>query len=164
MKKLIAALLILAAAVSLASCSVKQKDLTYEERKASLEARESERAAESLKVESEIAEEMGSVEKEIGKTVDGKRIVIKEDYNDRTEFTVLEFDKKKNLNQTTIYMFFKDSGNYEAVKKIGDSGNDKLSKSDDEKRMLIFKNSKTDGASYDDWYKTYEMREANFIK
>lgn len=72
MKKLIAALLILAAAVSLASCSVKQKDLTYEERKASLEARESERAAESLKVESEIAEEMGSVEKEIGKTVDGK--------------------------------------------------------------------------------------------
>ena len=107
---------------------------------------------------------MGSVEKEIGKTVDGKRIVIKEDYNDRTEFTVLEFDKKKNLNQTTIYMFFKDSDNYEAVKKIGDRGNDKLSKSDDEKRILIFKNSKTDGASYDDWYKTYEMREANFIK
>ena len=52
----------------------------------------------------------------------------------------------------------------EAVKKIGDRGNDKLSKSDDEKRILIFKNSKTDGASYDDWYKTYEMREANFIK
>ncbi len=98
MKKLIAALLILAAAVSLASCSVKQKDLTYEERKASLEARESERAAESLKVESEIAEEMGNVEKEIGKTVDGKRIVIKEDYNDRTEFTVLEFDKKKRIS------------------------------------------------------------------
>lgn len=164
MKKLIAALLILAAAVSLASCSVKQKDLTYEERKASLEARESERAAESLKVESEIAEEMGSVEKEIGKTVDGKRIVIKEIYNDRTEFTVLEFDKKKNLDTKIVYMFFKETSNYEAVKKIGDNGNNKLSKSDDEKRILIFKNSKTNGASYDEWYENYEMREANFIK
>ena len=47
MKKLIAALLILAAAVALASCSVKQKDQTYAARKASLESSESERAAES---------------------------------------------------------------------------------------------------------------------
>lgn len=164
MKKLIAALLIFAAVVSLASCSVRQKDLTYEERKASLEARESERAAESLKVESEIVEEMNNVEKEIGKTVDGKRIVIKGEYNDRTEYTVLEFDKKKNLDHTMIYMFFKEAANYESVKQIGDRGDDKLSKSDDEKRMLVFKNSKTDGSSYDDWYKTYEIRGADFIK
>lgn len=157
MKKLIAALLILASAVSFASCSVNKKELTYEERQASLEARESEKVAESLKQESEIAEEMSEFEDEIGKTVKGKRIVIKSVYTDRTEYGVFEFDKNQKLKSRREYMYFNDVSDYNVVKNNkGLRETLKLVKDDKDSRLLVFEHKNIDGSTFDEWYSNLE--------
>lgn len=165
MKKLVAALLILASAVSLASCSVKKKDLTYEERQASLAARESEKVAESLKVESEIAEEMSELEDEIGKTVKGKKIVVKSEYTDRTEYTVSLFDKKQNISSRKIYMYFNNEDDYKVVRDNKGLREDmKLVKKDEKSRLLVFEYRELSEATFDDWYQTYQARGFNIIE
>ncbi len=165
MKKLIAALLILASAVSFASCSVNKKELTYEERQASIEARESEKVAESLRQESEIAEEMSELEDEIGKTVKGKRIVVKSVYSDRTEYGVLEFDKNQKLKSRKKYMYFNDKSGYGAVKSNkGLRETLKLVKDDKDSRLLVFEHKNIIESSYDDWYSNFKVAEYNIIE
>lgn len=157
MKKLIAALLILASAVSFASCSVNKRELTFEERQASIEARESEKAAESLKHEAEIAEEMSELEDEIGKTVKGKRIVIKSVYTDRTEYGVLEFDKDQKLKSRREYMYFSDESDYNVVKNNKGLREDlKLVKDDKNSRLLVFEHKNIDGSTFDEWYSNFK--------
>lgn len=165
MKKLIAALLILASAVSLASCSVNKRELTFEERQASLEARESERVAESLKHEAEIAEEMSELEDEIGKTVKGKRIVVKSESSSSTNFYVLEFDKEQMLKSRKEYIFFNDEASYQSVKSNKTlRETSKLVKDDKNSRLLVFEDKEIDEATYDDWYETYKWRESNIVE
>lgn len=165
MKKLIAALLILASAVAFASCSVKKKELTYEERMASIEARESEKAEESLKHESEIAEEMSELEDEIGKTVKGKKIVVKSVYSDRTEYTVSEFDKNQVITSRTVYMYFNKTDDWNSVKNNKTLLETmKLVKKDDESRLLVYKYLDLDEATFDDWYQTYQLRNFDIVE
>ncbi len=152
MKKLIAALLILASVASLASCSVNKKELTYEERRASLEARESEKVAESLKKESEIAEDRNKLEDEIGKTIKGERIVMKRENVSSYEYVVYEFDKSQKPKYRKIYHYYKEENDYLEIKSYGDIENEKLIDHDDKKRLLVYKVSKCPDLNYDQLY------------
>lgn len=152
MKKLIAALLILASAVSLASCSVNKRELTFEERQASLEARESERVAESLKQESLIVEDRNELEDEIGKTIKGERIVMKREMSTTYEYVVYEFDKSQKPKYRKLYYYYKDTSNYLDAKNLGDIEDEKLIDHDDEKRLLVYKVNKCPDLNFDQLY------------
>lgn len=155
MKKLIAALLILASAVSFASCSVKKKDLTYEERQASLAARESEKVAESLRVESEIVEERKTLEDEIGKTIKGERLVLMRETSSSYDYVVYEFNKSGYPKSRLDYQFFRDATSYNDIKNNGDVGKYKMIDHDDEKRIVVYKRTDLPELNFDELYKNF---------
>ena len=77
MKKLISLIAVLATLVSLSACKM-NKELTPEEKMSQYAAEESKMVAESIKAENDYIDGVNEYsDNEIGKTVKGKRIVVR---------------------------------------------------------------------------------------
>ena len=96
MKKILALIAVAATLFSLSACKINGK-MTAEER-------ESSRVEQSLKVEREYIEGVNeTVEDEIGKTVKGKRLVVRADVPTGYKYTVYEFDRKQMIKTQDIF-------------------------------------------------------------
>ncbi len=150
MKKILALIAVAATLFSLSACKI-NGNMTAEER-------ESSRVEQSLKVEREYIEGVNeTVDDEIGKTIKGKRLVIKGGTALGYEYTVFVFDKKEKLKDEYSYQFFDLSVNYEATLEIKETGHGKQIDHDKKSRMVVYKKDSKDLAedTFDSLYKAY---------
>ncbi len=165
MKRIIAIISAVAAICSLASCTV-TSNMTPEEQLSYHNAKEQEAIEESMRIEEEIIEEIESVDDEIGKTVKNKKIVLERISQGGTTKRVIYMDKKGKAEYTMIYQFFNDPDIYASMRDAGDNGDDKQIKHNDEKRMIVYKNTKGEivGAEFDVLYENYKTYGINGYK
>ncbi len=155
MKRIIAALIILATVLALASCSF--KELTPEEKMSSVAAEESKRAEERSSVEAAIEVGKKDILDEIGKSKKDKKLVVVKYEENFTEYRVIVMDKNGFGDYMEKYIFY-NIEQYKSSKNQESFGADELVDRDDDLRMLKFKRDFDIDSTYENFYKTYEDR------
>lgn len=152
-KRIIAVLVVFATLFTLVACGSKTaEEISEEASKAAV--KNSEKISQR---DAEIDEKIASVEEDVGKTEKGKRLVTKMVYGESTIYEVVVF-KNKTSDYILRYEFYYSDWVYENAKKVGDDGNDKLIKKDDNTRLLVYKNKDNMELSFDDYYARYQKK------
>lgn len=155
MKKIIALAMMAAMLLSLSACKLK-KDMTADEIKESMSAIESQRAAESLKVEQEYLEGITEhADDEIGKTKKGERLVLKVGSPTGYEYRVFEFDRHEIAKKVLFYKFYNTEENYQVMLDAGDTITKKIVDHDKKARMIVYSLKEVHKESFDILYETY---------
>lgn len=161
MKKAIAAVFSVIIAVTVfAGCQKKVYLDTekYEKAVSEQNRKESEALSEQ---ESKIEEDKAKLEEEIGKSVKGEKLVVKQIVGEHTDYFVYNFKKNKRESLVT-YKYYTSDMNYELAKKDGDIGSDKLIDSDDKLRCLVYKDSGAVDLDYDYYYTLFSRRSSDY--
>ncbi len=156
MKKVTALLLAVITLLIVTACGKIYFD--EEEYKEAVSESESEAAAESEKQEEEISENKSETEDELGKTTKGKQIVAKLVYGDMMQYEKVVFDKKGIAEYKLIYKYFFTDGYYDMVKGYGDVGSDKVIKTDDNLRLIVYKTKDILNLDYDTFLNVYQRK------
>lgn len=157
MKKLIAVIAVFAAVLSLCAC--KTKELSPDEKQSKYAAEESERVAASIQAENDYIDGVNEYsDNEIGKTVKGKKLVIKSESSLGYKYNVFEFNKKGNMTARFCYEFYDSIENYKVQSKIEDRER-KLVDTDDEARMVVYKYKEVWEQNFDELYEAYSKPE-----
>jgi len=157
MKRIFFIISALAVVSSLAACAP-TSTMTPEEQMSYFNAKEQERIEASNKIEEEILEEMENVDDEIGKTEKNKKVVLERVSETGTTKKVIYMDKKGKVDHIMIYQFFKETDQYELMLGAGDNGDDRIVDHDDKKRLIVYKNTKTEmiGMEYELVYNRFK--------
>lgn len=161
MKRIIAAIAILAVVLSLTACNLKKKELSAEEFQSSVAAEEARRAQESLQAEIEYSQGVIKEGDKIGKTEKNKRIVVKIDVNYGTEYEVFVMNKKGVIDYKLLYQFFDDLENYNTIVKYKDTDSKKQVDHDEKARLIVYKFSDMVERTYDEVYNDYKSLEGD---
>ncbi len=162
MKKLIALIAVLATVVSLSACKM-NKDLTPEEKQSKYAAEESKMVAASIKAENDYIDGVHDFsENEIGKTIKGKKLVIRAESAFGYKYLVFSFNKKGKMTEYLSYEFYDNLDNYEVQKEIKNPYNGKkLVNTDDKARMVVYKYDEMWSQTFDEIYANYSSSEVN---
>ncbi len=166
MKKIIAIMLVLAAVLSLASCKVKSgngetEPYNHEEYLSNIAAAEAEQSkafAEKAEKESKVQEEIDDYIKKVGKTRKKSQLVIKCDVPEYMGREYWKFEFKANGDyETKIEYYFLDTKEqyYAKVESAKNIEGMKLVEKDEETRMVVIRNDKFVGRSFDALYKNF---------
>ena len=152
MKKILALIAVAATLFSLSACKINGK-MTAEER-------ESSRVEQSLKVEREYIEGVNeTVEDVIGKTVKGKRLVVKANVSTGYEDVVFVFDRKEMIKAKYKYEFFDLDINYQATVEMKEKIGYKQVDHDEKSRMVVFKKTEDlEEFDFDYYYDAYSQQ------
>ncbi len=156
MKKIIAILTAFAAALSLASCSMKNDKTTADY--LTEQAIEESQLIESLtQAAIEHSQKVNKAVDKLGKTEKGKRLVIEVPYAHGKEYRVFEMDKNQECKYTINYFFYDD----EEVFMINKENDDKYDV-DKDLKMVAYKNDYESFShkTYDDLYELYSSDSA----
>lgn len=159
MKKLIALIAVFAAVVSFSAC--KMNGATPEEKMSKYAAEESERVAASIQAENDYIDGVNEFsDNEIGKTIKGKKLVIKAESSLGYKYYVFEFNKKGKMTNRLSYEFYDSLENYEVQSEIKETLGRKLIDTDDEARMVVYKYDEVWEQNFDEVYEGYSKPEA----
>lgn len=160
MKKFIALLATFAILLSLSAC--KPKELSPEEKQSKYAAEESERVAASLQAENDYIDGVHEYsDNEIGKTVKGKKLVIRAESSMGYKYLVFEFNKKGKMTERLSYEFYDTLENYEVQAEIKEDRKRKLVDTDDKARMVVYKYEEVWEQTFDELYAAYSKPEVN---
>ena len=160
MKKYIALIATFATLLSLAAC--KPKELSPIEKQSTYAAEESEKVAASLQAENDYIDGVHDYsDNEIGKTVKGKKLVIKAESSLGYKYNVFEFNKKGKMTKYLSYEFYDAINNYEVQSKIKEDRKRKLVDTDDKARMVVYKYNEVWEQTFDELYEAYSKPEIN---
>ena len=165
MKKIIAILLAMASVATLAACDGQKEKETdpadpevYMSQQLAYEAEQSKALEEKLQEEIKAQEEIDEYVAKVGKTKKKSQIVIQcqvPDYIGR-EYWKLEFKGDGKFKSKTEYHFLATKEQYEAKIKIAkDTDGFKLVDKDEDMRMVVIRNDKFNGRSFDTMYGIY---------
>ena len=155
MKKLIALITLLATVLSLSACKL-NKDLSPEEKMSKYAAEESKKVAESLQAENDYIDGVNEYSKnEIGKTIKGKKLVIKVGNPLGYEYDVYLFDKKGKATEFLSYEFFDSIENFEVQSEMKTFLKKKIVNTDKEARLIIYKHLETPVETFDELYHAF---------
>ncbi len=161
MKKLIALIAVFATVLSFSACKL-NKDLTPEEKQSKYAAEESKKVAASIQAENDYIDGVNEYsDNEIGKTVKGKKLVIKAESALGYKYNVFEFNKKGKMTARYCYEFYDSIENYEIQSDIKDNRDRKLVETDDEARMVVYKYNEVWEQTFDELYTAYSKPEVN---
>ena len=157
MKKFAALALIITTILSFSACSFMDKiafsDTDYEEKLSKMNEKQSEKAS---KIAQKKEESVSKAEDEIGKTIKDERLVTKRELNSCTIYEVIVFKKDGDVDYTKAFYYYNSSSAYSMALSVGDDGNNKLIKHDDDIMMLVYKNTKASMMDFDTLYKIRE--------
>lgn len=160
MKKLIALAVVLVTVISLSAC--KTKELSPEEKQSKYAAEESEKVAASLQAENDYIDGVHDYsDNEIGKTVKGKKLVIRAESSLGYKYNVFEFNKKGKMTKYLSYEFYDKIENYEVQSNIKEDRKRKLVDTDDKARMVVYKYNEVWEQTFDELYAAYSKPEIN---
>ncbi len=160
MKKLIALAVVLVTVISLSAC--KTKELSPEEKQSKYAEAESERVAASLQAENDYIDGVHEYsDNEIGKTVKGKKLVIRAESSMGYKYLVFEFNKKGKMTKRLSYEFYDSIENYEVQAEIKEDRKRKLVDTDDKARMVVYKYEEVWEQTFDELYDGYSKPEVN---
>lgn len=160
MKKFIALIVVLVTIISLSAC--KTKELSPEEKQSKYAAAESERVAASLQAENDYIDGVHEYsDNEIGKTVKGKKLVIRAESSLGYRYDVFEFNKKGKMTERLTYEFYDAIHNYEVQAEIKEDRKRKLIDTDDKARMVVYKYNEVWEQTFDEIYAAYSKPEIN---
>ena len=160
MKKLIAVIAVMATVLSLSAC--KPKELSAEEKQSKYAAEESKNVAASLQAENDYIDGVHDYsDNEIGKTVKGKKLVIKAESSLGYRYNVFEFNKKGKMTERLSYEFYDTIENYEVQAEIKGDRKRKLIDTDDKARMVVYKYNEVWEQTFDELYDAYSKSEVN---
>ncbi len=114
----------------------------------------SERESASVREEN-IEQAVAKTEKEIGKSVKGKKLVLKTQYGSFVEYQVIKFGKDKYPSEKLIYRYFDDDNDFNYYKNINYPDSDKIKDSDKELRCIVIESEINLPLSYDKLYERY---------
>ncbi len=160
MKKFIALIVVLVTIISLSAC--KTKELSPEEKQSKYAAAESERVAASLQAENDYIDGVHEYsDNEIGKTIKGKKLVIRAESSLGYRYDVFEFNKKGKMTERLTYEFYDSIHNYEVQAEIKEDRKRKLIDTDDKARMVVYKYNEVWEQTFDEIYAAYSKPEIN---
>lgn len=160
MKKIIALIATFATLLSLSAC--KPKELSPDEKQSKYAAEESERVAASLQAENDYIDGVHEYsDNEIGKTVKGKKLVIRAESSMGYKYNVFEFNKKGKMTKRLSYEFYDSIENYEIQAEIKEDRKRKLVDTDDDARMVVYKYEDVWEQTFDELYEAYSKPEIN---
>lgn len=160
MKKFIALIATFATLLSLSAC--KPKELSPEEKQAKYAAEESERVAASMQAENDYIDGVHDYsDNEIGKTVKGKKLVIRAESSLGYKYLVFEFNKKGKMTERFSYEFYDSIENYEVQADIKEDRMRKLVDTDDKARMVVYKYKDMWEQTFDELYTAYSNPDVN---
>lgn len=165
MKKIIAILLAMASVATLAACNGNEEKETdpadpevFMSQQLAAEAEQSRALEEKKQEEIKAQEEIDEYIKKVGKTKKKSQIVIKcevPDYMGR-EYWKFEFKGNGEYKSKTEYYFLATKEQYEAKIEIAkDTDGLKLVEKDENTRMVVIRNDKFNGRSFDTMYEMY---------
>ncbi len=158
MKKFIALISTFAVLFSLSAC--KSIELSPEEKQSKYAAQESERVAASLQAENDYIDGVHDFsDNEIGKTIKGKKLVIKAESSLGYRYDVFEFNKKGKMTERLTYEFYDKINNYEVQAEIKEDRKRKLIDTDDKARMVVYKYNEVWEQTFDELYESYSKPE-----
>lgn len=114
----------------------------------------SERESASAREEN-IQKAVVKTEKEIGKSVKGKKLVIKNEGGSFIEYQVINFGKNKYPTTKLIYRYFDDDNDFNYYMKINYPDNQKIKDSDKELRCIVVETKMNIEMTYDQWVERY---------
>ncbi len=159
MKKLIAMIAVLATVISLSACKM-NKELSPEEKMSKYAAEESKMVAESIQAENDYIDGVHDYsENEIGKTVKGKKLVIRCEISMGYKYEVFTFNKKGKMTERLSYEFYDSVDNYKVQSDIKGDRKRKLVDTDDEARMVVYKYNETWEQTFNELYDAYSKPE-----
>lgn len=158
MKKLIALIAVFAAVLSFSAC--KKINMTPEEKQAYYAEEESKKVAASIQAENDYIDGVNEFsENEIGKTIKGKKLVIKAESSLGYKYNVFEFNKKGKMTNRLSYEFYDSIENYNVQSEIKDDRKRKLIDTDDAARMVVYKYNEVWEQTFDELYASYDKEE-----
>lgn len=157
MKKLMALLLASAVLLSFASCG--KKDMTAEEYSEYMAAEESKKAVESEKAEELVSEKMDDVSDDLGKTIKGKKLVVKKVDSVDTRYRVIMMDKKGMGDYMVTYIFANNDNDYNVLYNAAKNDKD-LYKHDKDGRMIANRTDEIPETDFEDFYEGYKLDSA----
>lgn len=161
MKKLLAVFLLFAVLFSATACG---KIYFDEEKYSSQIAKdESEKAESSSKQVEEISENKDEVESELGKTKKNQKIVVKLTYGDHMEYVATYF-KNGVVSYRDTYKYFDTESYYEMVLGYGDVGNDKVIDTDDNLRLIVYRNKDVSEMDFESCLSLYERKDTEICE
>ncbi|MBQ4604240.1 MAG: hypothetical protein IJB16_06515 [Clostridia bacterium] len=162
MKKLIALIAVLATVASLSACKM-NKELTPEEKQSKYAAEESKMVAASIQAENDYIDGVNDFsENEIGKTIKGKKLVIRAESAFGYKYLVFSFNKKGAMTEYLSYEFYDEIDNYNVQKEIKNPYHGKkLVDTDDKARMVVYKYEEMWNQTFDEIYANYSTAEVN---
>lgn len=153
MKKIVAALMLCAIAVSLSACHSKS-NMTDEEYSKYVAAEESKKVAESVEAEAKVSEGMAEVSDDVGKTIKGKKLVLYKDDGYSKVYRVIMMDKDGNGDYMINYYFAPDRDGYNKLLESGKEDKN-IYKKDAASRMVAFKGDDVVNQPFQDFYDGY---------
>ena len=158
MKKLIALIAILATVSSFTAC--KSINMSPEEKMSKYLVEESERVAASIQAENDYIDGVNKYSEEtIGKTIKGKKLVIKDYFSLGYQYKVYEFDKKGVFSKHYVYKFYDDVKTYEGQLEIGNVLSQKIVDKDPKARMIVYEIKEDLTYTFDDLYDMFSKPE-----
>lgn len=166
MKKILAVLLAIASVATLAACDGKNGGETtepadpdvFQSEVAANDAELSNAIAESVEAELEAQEEIDEYIEKVGKTKKNSQLVLQRnvpEYLGR-EYWKFEFKKNGEYKTKIEYYFLDTKEQYNAKVQIAkDVDGLKVIEKDEDTRMVVIRNDKFNGRSYDKMYETY---------
>ncbi len=161
MKKLLAVFLLFAVLFSATACG----KIYFDEEKYNSEVaeEESEKAESSSKRVEEISENKDEVESELGKTEKNQKIVVKLTYGDHMEYVATYF-KNGIVSYRDTYKYFDTESYYEMVLEYGDIGDNKVIDTDDNLRLIVYRNKNVSEMDFESCLSLYERRDAEICE
>jgi hypothetical protein len=161
MKKAFLILLAVMTVLILFTACEKRKKIIYtdpEEYNKAVSESVSESEKESSEQESKIEEDMIKTQSEMGKTIEGKQIVVKLVYGNHIQYEKVVFNKKGVADYVMTYKYFDTDDYYNMVLGYGDTGKDKLVDNSDELRCIVYKNNGPFDMDYETFYGLYSRK------
>lgn len=118
------------------------------------ESMASERESASVREEN-IQQAVVKTEKEIGKSVKGKKLVIKNEGGSLIEYQVINFGKDKYPSTKLTYRYFDDDDDFNYYMKINYPDSQKIKDSDKELRCIVTETKMNMPLTYDQWFEEY---------
>lgn len=171
MKRIIALLLIAATLLSFAACNGDGGEVNtdpvanandFAANQAALDAEYSKKAAEKAAEESKVQEEIDEYIEKVGKTEKKTQLVVEVKRDWGREFHKFEFNKKGEYKTQIKYMFYNDAENYYAELEAEKNRTDtKITDKDKDMRMIVVRNDRFNGLSFDEMYAVYSKEEVS---
>lgn len=120
-------------------------------------------AQESMKAEQEstskreenIEKAIAKTEKEIGKSQKDKKLVVKIDYGNHTDYVSMIFGDNGYAEKKYTYSYFESESDYEYYLDVNLPDSKKIIDSDDELRCIVYENKLNIQLGYDHFYEQY---------